>query len=558
MEIFKEEVGEIMLHDKRQYGKILGKICKKTEINCRINDINSFPKFEKIEKNNYLEYNENIEKLKFNYSKTEDCQEGCFLLITYYHKINYEKKDNIIIGYEFTLLERIWNYEDWHNTPIINIPNNEYIFGYFEKYSINHHYYSIFVSNETDKIIMQIKSNYIQGFYGEGKKRLNTYGIFNTEPLDIEEEMFYIDVEKFKNKYISFAFRSTNFFEKELAFYYFRIFQFKENDILIIPIDSNVVNVYNPIDFILYECFFLLKNEYNEFSLNYSIFNNQNEDYDIYYIEYPFQNISLDISYDNLNDLLYNEFFELRGPLKNFIKNNNNNNSYFLFHFDLYSYYTKNILNILSTFYQNESNIYPHIYSSEIYHLDYITNFYFFLPSNFSLTLKWINGEGQINNLNNFKKGDFELNKNFIGKPYSFSIENITNITCINKKLFSFYLELNYITERNVIRQIDINRPTSEIIKNKQFPIYYFFPYYFINDHLDINFKLLDFEYDLNNFIIEGMICEEDLINDLRQGNHINFKTDYKGQYDLCSKIGLLQFFESNNIYIYDSYTLIN
>ena len=250
MEIFKDEVGEIMLHDKRQNGKIIGKICKKDEIDCKIDDINTFPKFDEIGNNNYLEYHENIKKLKFEFEKTEYCQEGCFLLITYYHKINYERNDNLIIGYEFTLLERIWNYEDWHNTPIINIPNNEYIFGYFEQYSINHHYYSIFVSNETDKIIVQIKSNYIQGFYGEGKKRLNTYGnISNIKILEINDEMIYINCEMFKHKYMSFAFRSKNFFEKELAFYYFRVIQVKENDILIIPLDSNVINVFNPFKF---------------------------------------------------------------------------------------------------------------------------------------------------------------------------------------------------------------------------------------------------------------------------------------------------------------------
>ena len=33
-----------MLHDKRQNGKIIGKICKKNDTNCTINDIDSFPK----------------------------------------------------------------------------------------------------------------------------------------------------------------------------------------------------------------------------------------------------------------------------------------------------------------------------------------------------------------------------------------------------------------------------------------------------------------------------------------------------------------------------------
>jgi len=543
MEIFKDEEGEIMLHDKRQNGKIIGKICKQNEANCTIDDINSFPNNDDTY---YLKYIGTIKKLKFEYEKTEICEEGCFLLITYYHEIDSKDNDKLIIGYEFTLLERVWNYEDWSNLQIINIPNNEFIFGYFEENLINHHYYSIFVSDETDKIIIQIKSNYIQGFYGEGKKRLNTYGIFNTKTLDIEKEIIELDVQKFKNKYMSFAFRSKDFFEKELSFYYFRVFQYKKNDysLLIIPLDSNVVNVFNPFILTDYDCYFLLKNDYNEFSLNYSIFSNQNEESEIYYFSIQ-KETDIDITLDNLYNLIdvnFDDFTLLKRPLKYLSKNNSNHISFIFFYFDFY--YSYNTKDILSNFYKNESIIYPNIYSSEIYLLGYIANFNLSMQSNFSLSVKWINGEGQINNLN---KVNFELNKNFKGKPYSFSIEDITNLTCINKNEFVIYLELNYITENNVIEKIKVDQPKSEIIKNKHFPIYYYFEYSLENPYLDINLKLLDFENYLTNFTIEGMLCKQSTIDDLRNGKHINFINDYRGQYDLCTKNGLLQIYSNIN-----------
>ena len=548
IEIFKDEEGEIMLHDKRQNGKIIGKICKKDEINCKINDINSFPNNDDTY---YLKYIGTIKKLKFEYESTKKCEKGCFLLITYDHEIDYEDNDKLIIGYEFTLLERVWNYEDWSKLQIINIPNNEFIFGYFEENLINHHYYSIFVSDETEKIMVQIKSNYIQGFYGEGKKRLNTY-LNNTKQLNIEEEMIDLeDVETFKNKYMSFAFRPKDFFEKELSFYYFRVLQLKDNDILIIPLDSNVVNVFNPLIFIYYDCYFLLKNDYNEFSLNYSIFSNQNKEYDIEYLTISNET---SITYDNLYNLINDEdFIPLERSLKYLSKNNSNHISFILFYFDFdYLYNTKDIL---STFYKNESIIYPHIYSSGIYLLGSIANFNLSMQSNFSLSLKWINGEGQINNLNTV---NFELNKNFKGKPYSFSIENITNLICINKNEFILYLELIYITENNVIEKIKFDQPTSEIIKNKHFPIYYYFEYNINNPYLDINLKLLDFKNYLTNFTIEGMICKDDIINDLINGKYINFKSDYKGQYDLSTKNGLLQiYYDDDHGMNFDLYLLI-
>ena len=551
MEIFKDEVGEIMLHDKRQNGKIIGKICKKNDID--YNDINSFPVDD--DEKDYLKYNATNKKLKIEYSKTKDCQEGCYLLITYHHEIDYENNDKLIIGYEFTLLERVWNYEDWYLAPIINIPNNEYIFGYFEENFLNHHYYSIFVSDETDKIIVQIKSNYIQGFYGEGKKRLNTYrNLTNTIDLEVEKEMIYVEDKMFKNKYVSFAFRSKNFFEKELSFYYFRVLQFKEKDTVIIPLDSNVINtIKQPKD---YDgdnddnysfCYFLLKNEYNEFSLNYSIFStNQNEEYTLNYREYPFED-KLDITQENLNNLIYNDYFsfkQLDTPVK-FLSKNNNNISFILFSFSFFHYY--NNKNILSTFYKSESKIYPHIYSSEIYILDYITNFDFSMDINCLLNLRWINGEGQINSLTD---KNFELNENFIGMVHSFSIDDIEdknkNIIFINQNESIFYLELDYIKENNIIREITVDQPTSEVIKNKKFPFYYFIKSS-SEINLDINFKLLDFVDDFTIFTIEGMKCKGNILDDFNKGKYIDFKKNYVGQYDFCSKIGLLQIHDSNN-----------
>ena len=47
------------------------------------------------------------------------------------------------------------------------------------------------------------------------------------------------------------------------------------------------------------------------------------------------------------------------------------------------------------------------------------------------------------------------------------------------------------------------------------------------------------------------MLCNENIINDLRQEKYITFKADYKGQYDLCSKIGLLQIYNISNFYGY-------
>jgi len=53
---------------------------------------------------------------------------------------------------------------------IINIPLNQYIFGTFEDNSFLNHYYTLSIPQGIQQMIIQIESNYIEGFIGEGKK----------------------------------------------------------------------------------------------------------------------------------------------------------------------------------------------------------------------------------------------------------------------------------------------------------------------------------------------------------------------------------------------------
>ena len=76
-----------------------------------------------------------------------------------------------------------------------------------------------------------------------------------------------------KSDSISLAFRSRNYFKRIFSFYHFRIFLLRkgENNI-IYPLDSNIGNFCAPQkDGNEYYCSCLLKNNYNEFYLNYSI-----------------------------------------------------------------------------------------------------------------------------------------------------------------------------------------------------------------------------------------------------------------------------------------------
>ena len=123
MEVFKGEEGEITLFNKRQNGILISRIIEKE--NNITPGIDKFPKYNEnnAPSNNYLEFNIYNQKLSYYSSNTEKCEEGCFLLITYYSNISEPLG---ISGTEFSLLSINYD-EDIFKAQIINIPLNEYI-----------------------------------------------------------------------------------------------------------------------------------------------------------------------------------------------------------------------------------------------------------------------------------------------------------------------------------------------------------------------------------------------------------------------------------------------
>ena len=93
MEVFKGEEGEIMLRNKIHSGYLLYKIIKKNKEEKDI-IIDDFPI------NNYsllYKYDAFSKKLNFTSDETDECEDGCYLLINYY---SLEIKLNNIDGIE--------------------------------------------------------------------------------------------------------------------------------------------------------------------------------------------------------------------------------------------------------------------------------------------------------------------------------------------------------------------------------------------------------------------------------------------------------------------------
>ena len=516
LEIVKGEEGEIMLHNKRLYGELFGIIKNKSNINPYNEN-----QYIKEYKYNQLQFNAHSLKLSFKSYQTDQCEEGCYLFITFIH---YNDDYTPIVGFEYTLLARIWDEEEI-NPQIINIPFNEYIFGTFEEDSINHHYYSLYIPYDTESIIIQYEGKSIEGFIGYGKRKLNTLRkLNNTYNLNLIENKMIIQYNKNElNKlkiynYISLAFRKKFYFKKIFSIYFFRILLLKkgENNI-IYPLDSNIGNFCSPKqENDKYYCYFLLQNYYNEFSLNYSISTSNNND-----------------------KLSYNYFKVINGKIiskkdvKYVSQTNYGNTSLFKFIFE-----NEQIVNILSTLSIKKKIIYPQIYSLQMHNIRNNGELSVKMEENLLFILNYISGKGIIQ----FSDFKFYENVNFRGKPFFFFLNGEAknfSIVCNELNIYSKFEEINKI------KKITRGEVLRDNIITKRLPIYY----YIKNEEEEINNLKIHFKIKLpiyqNRtpfFDINGYIMNESDFNAIKNINEefIGLKNPIKGSYDMSFKNGIL------------------
>ena len=558
MEVSKGQEGEIMLHNKRNKGILIGKLVDKDD-KIDINDINIYPKYEN-DSNLLFGFNQHNLKLNFSYNDTKICNNSCYMLISYFKEIPEGTIERI--GYEYTILTRVWDYLEY-NPQIINIPFNEYILGSFEYGSITHHYYSIFIPNDTEKIVIQLEGNYLVLFIGEGNMKLNTIkNLKNVKKIDILNNQNVFEITNkdlnfnFRNKYISLAIRSKDYFEDIFSFYYFRIFYLMQNDILYYPIDSNLGNLCLPEKESesdkYYYCNFILKNNYNDFSSNFSIAGAN-------HIEFFLINYSKVYKNNTMTDLKYVEFkytYDKGG------KENDVSHFLFKFRFD-----NNKIKNIISAFCNKFTNIFPQIYSSQMYYLYNSTKvFNFSLVHDYTFLYKFIGGWQGSMDLNFQKFREIVTSRNFRGKPIALQISPETkNMTFwVNKrnliKDYIFYIKLNYNMRNKGAEEIISGETRSEIIRNGYFPIYY---YLNLNKktevNVDINIRLNSYDVSnlSNDFEIKGYILNQDSITRKIRGENILLTEEdaINGLYFPSYKMGLLQI---NKKTINEDYILIS
>ena len=533
-EIFEGEEGELMLHNKRLYGELFAKIVDKFSITQEeLYDTSLYPN------TSSNEYNKHNLKLSYNYENTSACFDGCYLLITYKQKLS--EGNFPLIGYEFTILYRSWSFSDLISN-IIDIPYNEYIIGSFEKDSISYHYYSLSLPSDVENITIQLEGNYLNGFYGEGRKKIHNAKIpGKTGILNIisNKNVLSLNITKlnYKGK-ISFSFRSKDSYTDVYSFYYFRVLYTRKKEELIFPIDSQFGNLCIPRkdennnkDKDKYYCNLIARNNYNGFAANFSISSSV-----------PNQLFLIHVKEVDKNGSIYNQ----TKPFLFMHNITNINVDHYIFKFEFYNNEIKDIMACLS---DSVIEIYPQIYSYQMFYLSNTSKLNKFnLTENYTLNYMYIHGKGGYFDVSFLNYAHFFASRNFKGRLIAFPIGNepktINFTSNYYNPLHIFCFQIIYNMKNKGIEEITSEGTLSQFVKGGRFPLYYYLKIKDANyANVDINLRLNSYDESVlkNNFTVKGYMLNEENIKRKLNGEYIQLNDAINGYYSNTFKVGLLQ-----------------
>ena len=178
-----------------------------------------------------------------------------------------------------------------------------------------------------------------------------------------------------------------------------------------------------------------------------------------------------------------------------------------------FEFENEEIKNIIS---DKIEDIYPQIYSTQIYYIDNSNKTYYFkLKNDYIGNYQYISGDSEINENNLSSIGSK-------GKLTIFPVYNEYNMTfSTNASEFIYYIQLINNMLNKGIEELKQGKPIIQMTKNPIFPLYY---YKIKNENyanININVKIDNNNIsNKDNFYISGYIVDEDKIE--RKKNMVN------------------------------------
>ena len=193
-------------------------------------------------------------------------------------------------------------------------------------------------------------------------------------------------------------------------------------------------------------------------------------------------------------------------------------------------------------------------------------SFHYSLIHNYVFYYKWIGGySGGVDldiDLDLKDKNYLYITRNFRGKPVGLQVSNKTkNMTFRTGSELLFYTKLNYNNKNKLIEEIISGETRSEIIKEGNFPLYYYLNLRKKqNISVDINIRINSYNISQlkNDFEIKGYIIKEDTLKKMMKGEIItlNDKDAFNGTFIESYKFGFLEI--NKDSIRYDQYILIS
>ena len=545
MEVFKGEEGEIILDTKRKGGLLYAKIINRTmEIKNFTRKL--FPENELKREKEYIVNNKTIQKLSFTSNDTDFCIDGCYLLMTFCSK-NAFQEYSMIYGGVHTLLPKIWD-DTQVTSQLTQIYFNEHIKGTFSKYIKNHYYY-LFIPEEIDYIIIEIKGNSVKTLIGEGKLLINRkndkiYELIS-EDMEINENVIYLyshdlKINAFKEKYISFSLSENKEFDNsDLSYYSFRILKGNSLNIMIYPLDTDYQSICKPYNLTThFSCFFLLENNYNELSYNMTFYASGEDQNSLVTIKgrlinkkdlYKINNLTL----NDLNDLEVN--YIGNNSLTLFEEENISDKYSMLFEFSINE---NSNIKVLSTILNNFLNV--TLYSSCLSYNSKTKFIEYDLPMEYFIRIKNIKGIDSIQYLLSTAKILFE------NQIVNFAISSEFKILRRKKNYTISYIQLNNQVQNKAASRIDFGYFTDFASLETQSSFYYYLKFKKIRN-LEINFyfsdemkKVPQFQFNIKGYITFNY----DIIK-LIKNNKVDLGNPIKGLYNNYTNTGFIKFNET-------------
>ena len=409
----------------------------------------------------------------------------------------------------------------------------------------------------------------ILGYSHEGIVKINTTNLTNNTKklfnksqgkMIIKLKKSEIGLESLKHKYISFA------FEKDInaihSSYYFRIFQQShKNDTIIYPLDTNKENYCETKN---NKCYFLLKNEYNEFLNKILIYNFEQYIFSYKVFDISYNDYFLGIDIDNLNE--GKEIRSSNGLLSLDLKMNK---EFILI--EVKSNEEEKNLTIVSNFYNQTNSPYIDKYSYQLFYLSEKQCQQFNLTKNLSINNRILinstEGEGYIS----FNQ-TYDKTNNYIHitekKIYSFSIYNKTSFFICAENNLTYNIKIIDGISNEAIKELNYQYNFENINSNKQ----NFSHIYFMKDvkynGISIYFKFNNSNNEYNNLKIKGYALDYSEILSIKEKNDIKVMdstNEIIGKYDNITNSGTLDLnneliqskYKGTNKYIEDKYYMI-